>query len=143
MAVTVSLFNHTAARFADGTFSATDTYKVLLATSATFNAAATTLAGLTYTQHANQNGYTTGGQTLTGVTVSTVNTKDARFDADDVIWTATSAGPIEAAYAILYTTDAGSPPVCFIDFGGTESAGATTDFKIIWSATGLFNWTVN
>lgn len=142
MAVTVSLYNHTAKRFADGSNAVGDTYKVLLATSATFSAANTTLAGITYTEVANGNGYTTGGTTLTNVAVTTVTTNDAMFDADDASWTA-SGGSITASYGILYnSTDANSPPVAFIDFGGSQTAGDGTQFKIVWNASGLFTFTV-
>lgn len=143
MAVTISLYNHTAAKFADGSFAVGDTYKVMLCTAATFTAADTTLAGITKTEHSNANGYTTGGAALANVAVSTVTTNDAKFDADDVTWTA-SGGSITASYAILYNdTDTNDPPVAFIDFGGSESAGDTTQFKIVWNASGIFTWTVS
>lgn len=142
MPVSVNVYNHTSKRFADGSNAVGDTYKVLLATSATFSAANTTLAGITYTEVANGNGYTTGGATLSNVAVTTVTTNDAKFDADDVTWTA-SGGAITASYAILYnSTDANSPPVALIDFGGSESAGDGTDFKIIWNSNGIFTFTV-
>jgi hypothetical protein len=142
MAVTVSLYNHTAKRFAEGSNASGDTYKVMLCTAATFTAADTTLAGITKTEVANANGYTTGGATLANVAVTTVTTNDAKFDADDASWTA-SGGSITASYAILYNdTDANDPPVAFIDFGGSESAGDTTDFRIVWNASGIFTFTV-
>lgn len=143
MPVSVSLYNHTAARFASGANAASDTYKVMLCTSATFTAADTTLAGITKTEVANGNGYTTGGATLANVAVTTVTTNDAKFDADDAVWTA-SGGAITASYGILYNdTDASDPPVAFIDFGGSESAGDGTDFKIVWNASGIFTFTVS
>lgn len=143
MPVSVSLYNHTAARFASGANAASDTYKVMLCTSATFTAADTTLAGITKTEVANGNGYTTGGATLANVAVTTVTTNDAKFDADDAVWTA-SGGAITASYGILYNdTDASDPPVAFIDFGGSESAGDGTDFKIVWNANGIFTFTVS
>jgi hypothetical protein len=142
MPVTISLYNQTARLFADGSNAAADTYKLALYTAATFNAANTTLAGVTKTEVASGAGYTTGGQTLAGVSVSTVTTNDARFDANDVVWTA-SGGPITASFAILYNdTDAGDPPLAFIDFGGSQSAGDTTDFKVVWDANGIFTFTV-
>lgn len=142
MAVTVSLYNHTAKLFADGSNLATDTYKVKLLTAATFDATHTTLAATGGTEVANANGYTTGGTTLTGVAVSTVTTNDAKFDANDASWTA-SGGSISASYAILYNdTDTNDPPLAFIDFGGAQSAGDTTDFKIVWNASGIFTFTV-
>jgi hypothetical protein len=142
VAVTISLYNHTAARFADGSNAVADTYKVKLLTAATFDATHTTLSATGGTEVANANGYTTGGATLAGVAVTTVTTNDAKFDANDVTWSA-SGGAITASYAILYNdTDTNDPPVAFIDFGASESAGDGTDFKIIWNASGIFTFTV-
>lgn len=143
MPVTVSLYNHTAARFASGANAVADTYKVKLLTAATFDATHTTLAGTGGTEVANANGYTTGGASLANVAVTTVTTNDAKFDADDVSWTA-SGGAITASYGILYNdTDTDDPPVAFIDFGGSQSAGDTTQFKIVWNASGIFTFTVS
>jgi hypothetical protein len=142
VAVTISLYNNTAKRFAEGSNAAADTYKVMLCTAATFNAANTTLAGVTKTETASGNGYTAGGATLSGVAVTTVGTNGAKFDANDAIWTA-SGGSIAASFAILYNdTDADDPPVAFINFGGAESAGDSTDFLIVWDSNGIFTWTV-
>lgn len=142
MAVTISLYNHTAKLFADGSNAVTDTYKVKLYASATFSAADTTLAGITGTEATAGTGYTAGGQALTGVAVTTVTTNDAKFDANDVVWTA-SGGSITASYAVIYNdTDANDPPLAFIDFGGSQSAGDTTDFKVVWNASGIFTFTV-
>ena len=142
MAITISLYNHTAKLFADGSNAAGDTYKVALYTAATFDATNTTLAGVSKTEVAGSFGYTTGGQALAGLAVTTVTTNDAKFDANDLTWTA-SGGAITASYAILYNdTDANDPPVAFIDFGASESAGDGTEFKIIWNASGIFTFTV-
>jgi len=142
VAVTISLYNHTARRFADGSNAVGDTYKVKLLTAATFNATHTTLAATGGTEATTGTGYTAGGATLSGVTVTTTTTNDATFDASDVTWSA-SGGAIEAAYAIIYNdTDADDPPLAFIDFGGTESADDETDFKIVWNASGIFTFTV-
>lgn len=139
MAVTISLYNHTAKLFADGSNAVGDTYKVKLFTAATFNATHTTETAAGGTE-VSGNGYTAGGATLSGVTVTTVTTNDAMFDANDVTWSA-SGGSIAAAYARIYnSTD--STPLAFIDFGGTESAGDGTDFKIVWNAGGIFTFTV-
>jgi hypothetical protein len=142
MAITISLYNHTAKLFADGSFIPGDTYKVMLCTAATFNAADTTLAGVTKTEVASGNGYTTGGQALASVAVTTVTTNDAKFDATDLTWAA-SGGSIAASYAIIYNdTDVNDPPVAFIDFGGSESAVDGTNFILVWNASGIFTWTV-
>ncbi|MFZ9061684.1 MAG: hypothetical protein ACO218_10745 [Steroidobacteraceae bacterium] len=141
MAVTISLYNHTAQRFASGANAASDTYKVKLLTVATFDATHTTLAATGGTEASNT-GYTAGGATLANVAVTTVTTNDAKFDADDVTWTATGAA-LEAAYAIIYNdSDADDPPLVFIDFGGTESAGTGTDFRLVWNASGILSFTV-
>lgn len=142
MAITISLYNHTAKRFADGSNAVGDTYKVKLLTAATFDATDETLADTGGTEVANGNGYTTGGAALTSVAVTTVTTNDAKFDAADASWTA-SGGAITASYAILYNdTDSNDPPVAFIDFDGSETAGDGTDFKIVWNASGIFTFTV-
>ena len=138
MAITISLYNHTRRRFADGSNAPTDTYKLILCTAATFNATHTTLAGITYTEVANGNGYTTGGATLANVTIGTTNTDEAAFDADDVSWTA-GGSSLSSSYGLLVnTTDTGSPPVAFIDFDGLKTAAAGTDFKVAWNAAGIF-----
>lgn len=142
MAVTITLYNQTSRLFADGSNAAADSYKVKLYASATFNAADATLVGITGTEATTGTGYTAGGQALTGVAVTTVTTNDAKFDANDLTWTA-SGGAITASYAVLYNdTDANDPPLAFIDFGGSQSAGDTTDFKVVWNASGIFTFTV-
>lgn len=143
MAVTVSLYNHTAQRFASGANSSSDTYKVMLCTAATFDATNTTLASITKTEVATGNGYTTTGAALTGVAVTTVTTNDAKFDANDTTWTVTAGGTLTASYGILYNdTDASDPPVAFIDFDGSQSASDGSIFQIIWNASGIFTFTV-
>jgi hypothetical protein len=143
MAVTVSIFDHTAQRFASGANASSDTYKLALYTSATYLASATTLAGITKTEVASGNGYTTGGATLASVAVTTVTTNDAKFDANDVSWTVPAAGSLAAAYGILYNdTDANDPPVLFIDFDGTQTTTDGAIFQIIWNASGIFTFTV-
>jgi len=142
MAVTISLYNHTAKLFADGSNAVGDTYKVQLYSTATFDATNTTLAGITGTEATTGTGYTAGGATLASVSVTTVTTNDAKFDADDVTWTA-SGGSITASYAVIYNdTDANDPPLAFIDFDGSQSAGDGTDFKVVWNANGIFTFTV-
>jgi hypothetical protein len=142
VAVTISLYNHTSARFASGANAVGDTYKVKLLTAATFDATHTTLAATGGTEASTGTGYTAGGATLTNVAVTTVTTNDAKFDADDASWTA-SGGPVTASFAIIYNdTDVNDPPVAFIDFDGSQSAGDGTDFLIVWNASGIFTWTV-
>jgi hypothetical protein len=157
VAVTVSVYNQAAALFAQGAINAAgtftqpetaDKYKVALYTNiaAPFTAADVSLAALTggtYTEVVNS-GYTAGGLELTGVTV-TQSANDATLDANDASWTATGAA-IDAAFAILYrkskTGDLIDRPLLHINFGQTETAAAGTDFKIVWSASGIFSFVV-
>jgi hypothetical protein len=142
MAVTISLYNHTAKLFAEGANASGDTYKVKLYSTATFDATDTTLAGVTGTEATTGTGYTAAGQSLANVTVTTVTTNDAKFDADDLTWTA-SGGSITASFAVIYNdTDTDDPPIAFVDFDGSQSAGDGTDFKIVWNASGIFTFTV-
>jgi hypothetical protein len=139
--VSISLYDHTAKRFGDGSNAVGDTYKLKLLTAATFDATHTTLTATGGTEVANGNGYLTGGATLGSVVVNQTG-NDAAFDAADVTWSA-SGGSITASYGIIYnSTDSNSPPVAFIDFGGSQSAGDGTDFKIIWNASGIVTFTV-
>lgn len=143
MAVTISLYNHTSRRFADGSNTPGDTYKLKLLTAATFDATHQTLAATGGTEVANGNGYTTGGATLSNVAITTVTTNDAKFDADDIIWSASGSG-ITASYAILYNdSDTDDPPVAFIDFGGSQTADPATEFKVLWNASGIILFTVS
>lgn len=142
MAPSITLYNHSARRFADGSNASTDTYKVLLATAATFDASDDTLASITFTEVAEDNGYLTGGETLANVAVTTTGTNGARLDADNVVWSA-SGGSITASYAIVYNdSDTDDPPVAFIDFDGEQSAGDGTDFIIVWNDQGILTWSV-
>lgn len=142
MPATISLYNHTARRFADGSNVAGDTYKLKLLSAATFDASHATLSETGGTEATTGTGYTAGGKALTNVVIETVTTNDARFDADDLTWTA-SGGSLTASYGILYNdTDSNDPPVAFIDFGGSQSAGDGTDFKVVWNASGIVTFTV-
>lgn len=139
MPVTISLYNHSVKRFMSGENAQGDTYKINLYTTLPFDAAATTKAGAESgaTQTATGNGYVQNTKTLANVLVSIVAPNDAKFDADDVVWSA-SGGAITAGYALVYNdTDTDDPPLAHIDFGGSQSAQDTTDFKIVWNAAGI------
>jgi len=144
MAVTITLYNHTAKLFGDGSNLAADSYKVKLYSALTPNVTHTTLASVDAggTEATAGTGYTAGGQVLASVAVTTVTTNDAMFDATDASWTA-SGGTVSASHAVIFNdTDANDPPLAYIDFGGTQTAGAGTDFKILWNASGIFTFTV-
>jgi len=82
-----------------GTFLDADSYKIaLFLSTSNIGAASTTYAALT-NEHANANGYTTGGKS---VTLSRTGTTTVTFDATDpAAWTA-SGGSIVARFGVLY-----------------------------------------
>lgn len=97
-------------------------------------------------EHANSNGYTTKGITLT----TTAPTYDAgsneiRFDATtNPQWTAT--GSITAQYAIIWEDTGGAdstdPLIAYVDFGQDETATDGT-FTITWATNSVFKITVS
>jgi hypothetical protein len=143
MPVSVTVYDHTTARFLSGANAVGDSYKINLYSTLPANATATTKAGAESgaTQISTANGYTQNTKTLTGVAVTSVTTNDAKFDADDVSWTA-SGGSIAAAFAMVYNdTDTDDPPVFRIDFDGTITATTGVPFVIEWNASGIFTVT--
>lgn len=143
MAVTISRYNHTVKKLLNKEVTYTTLKMMLLSNSATFTAANTTVdqvAGVNTPPRANEvsgNGWTTGGITLSNVTVAIATTNDANIDADDISVTA-SGGSIGPAYKALIYDATGNIPLWFIDFGQVEEAGDTTDFKFIFNAAGIF-----
>jgi hypothetical protein len=105
--------NASRAKLLDGTFDvADDTFKMALALSTSnIGAASTTYAALT-NEHANANGYTTGGiavdLTVAGTTTVTVDI------ATDPIWTA-SGGSIVARFAVIYEVAGDILCYCLLD----------------------------
>ena len=139
MAVTVTLYNITRQSFLSGLNAEGDSYKINLYSALPANATATTKAEAESgaTQIATANGYTQDTKVLTGVTTTIVSTTNAKFDADDVSWTA-SGGSIAAAFALVYNdTDTSDPPVLRIDFGGTVTATTGIPLVITWNASGI------
>lgn len=144
MAVTITLYDHTVSKFADGSFAAGDTYKINLYSAFTFTASDTTKAAAETgaTQLATNFGYTQDTKTLGSFAISIITTNDAKLDAADVTWTASGGDIGPAQYALVYNeTDTNDPPVFFIDFGQAETATDGTDFRIVWNANGIITWT--
>lgn len=90
-------------------------------------------------QHANGNGYTTGGETLTCTWVNSSGT--ITFDSDNPVWTA-SGGSITARFAVIYDdTVAGDPLlcVCLLDTTPADvTATAGNTLTITMNASGIF-----
>lgn len=97
-------------------------------------------------EHANNNGYTTGGQALTGEVwgnTASVST----FDCDNVIWTA-SGGSIVARFAVIYanaTLNSIVKPLLCVSLLDTAPADVTAttgnEFRVLIAATGVFTQT--
>ncbi len=97
----------------DGTFDwDTDTFKVaLFLSTSNLGPSSTTYAALT-NEHANANGYTTGGVTVT-ISLSGTTTVTCDFSADPQ-WTA-SGGDIVARYAVVYESGGNIAMYCELD----------------------------
>ena len=113
-----------------------DTWKMgLFLSTSNLGAASTTYAGVT-NEHANANGYTTGGiaivLTLAGTTTVTVDIQT------DPVWTA-SGGSITARFAAIY--EVGGNILCFSTLDTTPADVTATDgntFTVAANASGVF-----
>lgn len=125
-------------RMLNGTFDFdTDTFKVaLFLSTSNIGAASTTYAGVT-NEHANANGYTTGGislgpLTLAGTTTVTVD------DPADMVWTA-SGGSITARFAVLYENTGDVVCYCLLDAAPADvTATDGNTLTIALNASGIF-----
>lgn len=124
-------------RLLNGTFDIdTDSFKcALFLSTSNIGAASTTYAGVT-NEHANANGYTTGGiavtLTLAGTTTVTVDI------ATDPVWTA-SGGSITARFAVIY--EVGGDVLCYALLDNTPAdVTATTGntLTVAANASGVF-----
>ena len=114
-----------------------DTYKIaLFLSTSNIGASSTTYAGLT-NEHANANGYTTGGKS---VTVSRSGTTTVTIDSTDpAAWTA-SGGSIVAKFGVLYEVSGRILAYFLLDSGGadvTVTAGNTLTITI--NASGVLS----
>lgn len=96
----------------NGTFDIdSDTWKMaLFLSTSNIGAASTTYAGLT-NEHANANGYTTGG---VAITLSLSGTTTVTVDSTDATWTA-SGGSIVARFAVIYEVSGNVLCYCLLD----------------------------
>ena len=97
----------------DGTFDIdSDTWKMaLFLSTSNIGAASTTYAGVT-NEHANANGYTTGG---VAITLNLSGTTTVKVDiATDPTWTA-SGGSIVARFAVIYEVSGNVLCYCLLD----------------------------
>lgn len=141
MAVTMSFYEQFIVNLGEGAINMTlDDFKVILVNSYSYDASHDELADVVASEISGGNGYTTGGQSLSSQTWGW-NAAESRveFDAGDSTWTAAGGSIGPATGAIIYSdTSTGDKLVAYIDFGGSESAGDGTDFKITYHQDGIF-----
>lgn len=110
-------------RILDGTFDHdSDSWKmaIFLSTS-NIGASSTTYAGLT-NEHANNNGYTTGG---IAITLTLSGTTSVKVDiSTDPVWTA-SGGSITGRFAVIY--EVGGRVLCYALLDSTPADVTATD----------------
>jgi hypothetical protein len=121
----------------DGTFDIdSDTYKMaLFLSTSNLGSGSTTYAGVT-NEHANNNGYTTGG---IGVTLTLSGTTTVTVDiGTDPVWTA-SGGSIIAKFAAIYEVGGNVLCYCLLDSGGADITTTTGNtLTVAANASGVF-----
>ena len=130
--------NGSRTRMLDGTFDFdTDSFKVaLFLSTSNIGAASTTYAGVT-NEHANANGYTTGGISLGPLTLSGTTTVTVD-DPLDMVWTA-SGGSITARFAVLYENAGDVVCYCLLDNTPADVTATTGNtLTIALHASGIF-----
>lgn len=122
----------------NGTFDLdSDTFLMaLFLSTSNIGASSTTYAGLT-NEHANANGYTTGGISMGSLTLSGTTTVTVD-DPADVVWTA-SGGSITARYAVIY--ESGGRVLCYCLLDSTPADVTATNgntLTVALHASGIF-----
>ena len=122
----------------------TDTLKLGLVTTAYGSVGAST-ASPTWSDFSGAevsgSGYSAGGATVASnslVEASGVST----FDASNVTWSQTSAGPADVRTAILYSsTAASSNAIAAVDIGSAAVSLVNGDITVAWHASGIITMT--
>ena len=133
MAITQAMCTSAKADFLGGIIDLdTDVMKIALYTSAATLSAATTV--YTTSGEVIGVGYTAGGNTLTGATISTSGTT-AFVDFTDTTWTTAT---ITARGALIYDSSKSNKAVAVLDFGADKTSTAG-DFTIQFPANDATN----
>jgi len=99
-------------------------------------------AGISSTEVASGNGYTTGGVTLANIAVTIASNK-SHVACDNAAWTAAVGAIADAKAAVIYNgTHASKTIICCIEFGATYSTPVGTSLEIDFS-NGLLQGTPN
>ena len=142
MSSLLTFFNSFKQKIADGTIDLdSHSFKLMLTTSSYVPSAASHAVKADITNElAAANGYSAGGVALTSVVYTQTN-GTAKFDADDVTWTA-SGGSLIARYAVLYDDTATNKDlICYILLDTTPAdVTITTGNKLTaeWDVLGIF-----
>lgn len=87
------------------------------------------------------NGYTAGGLVLANKTVATALNVWTFDNTVDPVWTTGAGETLTAARAVYYENTAGAsstdPLICWIDFGGDQTASNGGTFTIVIDAAGI------
>jgi len=123
----------------NGTFDLdTDTfYMALFLSTSNIGASTTTYAGLT-NEHANNNGYTTGGIALGSLALSGTSTVTVD-ETTNPVWTA-SGGSITARFAVIY--ESGGSVLCYCLLDNAPADVTATDgntLTVTFHASGIFS----
>lgn len=138
MAVTTAFCDSAKREFLSGVHLPAHVYKLALiraSSTGTYNSASTGYAQLAGDEVANGNGYTTGGNTLAGITYA-LGSNTASIDWSDSQWTSAS---ISSEGAMIYNASiASSAALGVYSFGGTvTSTSGTFTVTIPTSGTGV------
>lgn len=111
-------------------------YMALFLSTSNIGAGSTTYAGLT-NEHANNNGYTTGGISLGSLALSGTTTVTVD-ETTNPVWTA-SGGSITARFAVVY--ESGGRVLCYCLLDSTPADVTATDgntLTVTFHANGIF-----
>ena len=115
----------------------TATFKIILVEGYDFSSAHDVIADIGSVELSTGNGYTAGGQTISGTTYGFASGV-TKFDGNDITWNATGGDIGPAQGAVIFCSSSSNRLVCYIDFGQEETAGEDTVFKITFNVNGIF-----
>ena len=129
-------YNHTLYLFVTGAVNVANMKVLLLSDDAEFDPTDTAVNDVTNTGawEVSGNGWDSGGEALSGVAWSVVNSADVMLDGNDLSVTATG-GKIGPAAAVLLAV--GTYPLFYQEFDSPEEAGIGTPFLISINASGI------
>lgn len=138
MPITISYYEQFWGNVGGGNINLTgDVIKAALVNGYIFNAAHDEWVDIT-NEIVNANGYEAGGKEISN-NVFGWNTEFSKtiFDGDDITWTA-AGGDIGPCTGAVFYSETSGKLMAYVDFGQSEIATDTSDFKITMNTNGLF-----